>query len=171
MILAGEAMMAAGSTIAGTMTLVSMRLSGSQLRVSLMNEVYSRGKIIGISAISLLLLAVVGLLCWTADDKSAPWVINAAIALFGICMGWLIGAVVSPYDGDEAKEFSNYVKIISTFISGYMIAKFDQWFSQYTFADFENKEVLLRALIIASSFLIMMLTTFYFRRYAFYKNQ
>jgi hypothetical protein len=83
-------------------------------------------------------------------------------------MGWLIGAVISPYDETEAKEFSSYIKVISTFLSGYALSKADQFFNNNLIKVTDvNVLVIIRVLILTSSFLIMMLITFYFRRYAF----
>jgi hypothetical protein len=133
-----------------------------------MNDAYSRGKVIGTSVIAVVLLLLVGLLCWKNDLQPEPWVINLAVALLGVCLGWLIGAIISLYDRYEAKEFSGYVKVISTFLSGYALSKADQFYTTLlNKPELINTTQVIRLLILISSFLVMLLITFYFRRYAF----
>jgi hypothetical protein len=129
------------------------------------SSAYSIGKIWGTSALALAILGLIGYLCWTADGEPQPRLLNVAIAVFGVCVGWLVGAVVSPYDDKEKTEFSAYIKLISTFLSGYALSKADQFFPNS--AALTDSLLVIRILIFVSSFLAMMLITFYFRRYAF----
>jgi hypothetical protein len=133
-----------------------------------MNDGYSRGRIIGTSTLAITITVLIGVLCRWVDVNPPSWVINLAIAVFGICMGWLIGVVVSPYDEKETKEFSGYAKVISPFLSGYVLSKVDK-FLNFDLTNQTSVDIVLiiRVLILISSFLVMMLITFYFRRYAF----
>jgi hypothetical protein len=112
---------------------------------------HSYGKVIGFSALSLVLLGVVFVLCAAVDAMPPPWVINVAIALFGICMGWLAGAAISPYD-KEADQFSKIIKVISTFLSGFALGKFSDWLSPDKISTFLTIEIILRGMILLLAF-------------------
>ena len=88
-----------------------------------MNDGYSRGRVIGTSALAITLILLIGVLCRWVDVNPSSWVINLGIAVFGICMGWLIGVVVSPYDEHETREFSSTLKLHRHFFQGMFFPK------------------------------------------------
>ena len=46
---------------------------------------------------------------------------SVASATFGLALGWVLGIIISPGSKDEASEFSNLTKAISTFLTGYLL--------------------------------------------------
>lgn len=77
-------------------------------------------------AVSILLLGVVFvILCFrmapTPDDVS----LNLAILGASIVVGWFAGTLMSPGTFREEGQFGAAAKTISTFVSGYLLAKID----------------------------------------------
>src|SRR5438552_672197 len=76
-----------------------------------------------------LFIAVLGIvlviLCFrvapTPDDVS----LNLAILVVSILFGWLAGMLMSPSSSREEGKFGVAAKTISTFASGYLLAKID----------------------------------------------
>lgn len=80
------------------------------------NENYWAG--VGLGAIFLGAAIYVG---WHVENQ---W-LNVTICMAGSAVGWFIGILISPSSSDEAERFRSYGKAILTFLSGYVIAKFD----------------------------------------------
>jgi len=55
----------------------------------------------------------------------ADVVLNVAILATSVIVGWLLGTLLSPGTLREQGQFGNTAKAISTFISGYALAKID----------------------------------------------
>jgi len=102
-------------------------------------------------------LAVGGLL-WIALATPPPITLNLALVICGGGAGWALGILVSPYSGEES-TFSEYGKAISTFLSGFVLAKLSQFISYAL----DNKLLtfdttfLTRALLFTAPFCIFVL--------------
>lgn len=59
------------------------------------------------------------------DDAKDPF-INLSVLVLGWAVGWLIGALLSPYTGAEKTRFAEYAGAVSVFVSGYAIGKIDR---------------------------------------------
>jgi glycerol uptake facilitator-like aquaporin len=102
-----------------------------------------------------------------ARDRSDRMV-NASVFLLGIVLGWLVGTALAPYTPDEQKEFSLYASYVSTFFSGYLLAKIDPAVTKLLSPDylFENySTVIIRIASFLGPFIITLLVTFIFRKY------
>jgi hypothetical protein len=91
--------------------------------------------------------------------------LNVVLLIFGGLLGWVTGILSTPLDKDEKSQFSAYAAAISTFLSGFVVAKVDKIYER----EFMNNNLgnieLQQALIFGSAFLLGMLFTFIGRRY------
>jgi hypothetical protein len=85
--------------------------------------------------------------------------------LFGALLGWVTGILATPLGSAEQSQFSTYAAAISTFISGFLVAKLDKLFELSVTKEALTEVLLGRALIFASAFLLGALFTFIGRRY------
>jgi len=61
-----------------------------------------------------------------ADSEGMGW-LNILVCLFGSIVGWWLGILLSP-DPTERGKFSTVLKTLSTFVSGFALAKIDVLF-------------------------------------------
>lgn len=100
-------------------------------------------------------------------ESSSSRYINVALLVLGACGGWLVGTVVSPYDQKEEQTFLTYTKAFTAFISGYAVAKIDKVVEAIFAPEFLLQPLSgFRVIGFVSAFIIAMLITFFFRRYA-----
>lgn len=52
-------------------------------------------------------------------------ILNFIVLIVGSMTGWLLGILISPYGKDEKTQFSDYTKVASAFVSGYLLSKVD----------------------------------------------
>ena len=64
--------------------------------------------------------------CGGVQPDAAKW-LNVMTCLVGSIVGWWLGILISP-DPTERKPFSSVLKTLSTFISGFALAKIDVFF-------------------------------------------
>jgi len=99
----------------------------------------------------------------TKQDRS----VNLVILVLGVCVGWLLGILLSPYDAGEEQRFEQYAGAFSVFASGYLLGKVDRVIGHLL-----SPEVLLSPLVgfRVASFTCMtifgMVLTFAIRKYA-----
>ncbi len=116
------------------------------------------------SLVSTLLIAsiLLGVLIHLGD--SLAWLSTA----LGLTAGWAAGLLLAPYES-EKERFREYAKLISVFITGYLVSKVDRlielWF------DPEHGPILLRPLVAhrillcITSFLLAAVWTYVARKY------
>lgn len=56
---------------------------------------------------------------------NAEFWLTVVVGILGVVCGWLVGFLASPSTKDEGERFSKYAGIISSFVSGYLLSKFD----------------------------------------------
>src|SRR4051794_34424531 len=61
----------------------------------------------------------------TPTEQLQGRTLNYIVLMIGSITGWLLGILISPYGEDEKTQFSNYAKVVSAFISGYLLSKVD----------------------------------------------
>lgn len=92
--------------------------------------------------------------------------INVLLLIFGGLLGWVAGILATPLDTDEKSQFSTYAAAISTFLSGFLVAKLDQLFNMATNnPNFPFQETIGPVLIFGSSAILGALFTFVGRKY------
>jgi hypothetical protein len=116
------------------------------------------------SLVSALFIAgiLLGVLIHLGD--SLAWLSTA----LGLTAGWAVGLLLAPYESEE-KRFREYAKLVSVFITGYLVSKVDRlielWF------DPEHGPILLRPLVVdrillcITSFLLAAVWTYVARKY------
>jgi multisubunit Na+/H+ antiporter MnhC subunit len=94
------------------------------------------------------------------------------LVLVGAVAGWLLGVLIVPYDEREARTFSVFIKVISGFITGYLLSKVDPLLASLLAIDpttgvapISQELVAKRVLITFASFGISLLTVFRARAY------
>lgn len=95
---------------------------------------------------------------------SLAWLSSA----LGLAAGWAVGILLAPYQS-EHERFREYLKLVSVFITGYLVSKIDRlvelWF------DPEHGPLLLRSLVVhrillcLTSFLVAAISTYVIRKY------
>jgi hypothetical protein len=93
-------------------------------------------------------------------------ILQVLLCLFGGTLGWIVGIAITPLDGGEKKQFSDYAKAVSAVISGFAIAKADSLLAPLSRRAADNLELLLtRSLLVSVCFFVALLFTFIGRRY------
>lgn len=116
-------------------------------------------------------IALFCVLLWCAQETSvAPeekdFVIHVSIMIVGITLGWIIGIIASPYNEEEKEQFSNIVKGVTAFFSGYALAKVDPIITKILSPEvFLEPVVAFRAIAFLTSFLLAVVITFVYRKY------
>jgi len=100
---------------------------------------------------------------WLAYTLGDRLTLNFLLGIFGLALGWVLGMLLSPYINEQAK-FSDYGKALSTFISGYGLARLGTVIDSYIKTGIEDK-ILGRILIFSNSFVLMLLFVFVARMY------
>ena len=109
------------------------------------------------------IISSIFLLCYCFNIESP--MINLLLVLFGGLLGWVTGILATPVDRAERKLFSTYVAAISTFLSGFVVAKLDRLFEEGLAQNAFTQLVFQRLLLFASAFLLGCLFTFVGRLY------
>jgi len=101
----------------------------------------------------------------TPADVS-PRQLNLVILIAGGLIGWVVGMLITPVSPKEQAVFSDAGKALSTFVTGYLVAKIDRIFDIATKQD-ENVNGLFvgRLLMFVSMFALGVLATFVWRSY------
>jgi hypothetical protein len=95
---------------------------------------------------------------------TAPW-LNLLLFIFGGLLGWVAGILATPLDVNERTQFSTYTAAISTFMSGFVVAKLDRLFELFIGKQLPDDVVIGQSLIFGSAFLLGALFTFIGRLY------
>jgi hypothetical protein len=114
------------------------------------------------AAVIIPLLVIVGLLCWWHDALAV------LCAVLGVAIGWLAGTLISPY-GSEAKQFATFGKVVSAFVTGFLVSKVDSIFTLLSREEYHNlitqPMVIRRFLITVTTALLSMMVVFIAREY------
>jgi hypothetical protein len=107
--------------------------------------------------------------CFSVRNTRTDVFLNLSIFVLGASVGWLIGVLIAPYTAKEQTEFAQYVGIVSTFVSGYLVAKLDPTITKILSPDYLlalTATAGFRVIVFSSSLLVATLITFVFRKYA-----
>jgi hypothetical protein len=99
-------------------------------------------------------------IAWILDDRP----LNTLIVLSACIAGWTAGMLLSP-DPNEQPLFSGIGKAISTFLSGFLLAKLDMLFQGAMAKDAIQSLFISRMLLFATPFLICLQFTYVGRQY------
>jgi hypothetical protein len=100
------------------------------------------------------------------SDKQAHY-LNIILLILGLLLGWVIGILATPYTTSEDKKFTGYAKAISAFLSGFIIAKADKAIERlFEPQALTDPVVAFRLTMFAAAFLVALVITFIYRKYA-----
>jgi hypothetical protein len=104
-------------------------------------------------------------LIWAAYGLDSPPKLNIVLLISGGLIGWVVGILITP-SGSEKAKFSEFGTALSTFVTGYLVAKLDKLFDLST-QDAANVNAMAvgRVLLFASGFALGALFTFIWRAY------
>lgn len=105
-------------------------------------------------------------LLWLSYDFGPSWRFNYLILIGGGLFGWIAGLLLSPTTRGERAQFSEYGKALSTFVSGFLVAKLDKLFELTVKGASDVNEIFVgRLILFASAVALGTLMTFIWRRY------
>jgi len=111
---------------------------------------------------------VIAVSCWWVGSNLEAKIVTFALFILGLALGWLFGTIATPYDRSEEQLFAKYVTMITTFVSGFLVAKADpiitEFFTTKTFAD---SLIVFRAIAFSVAFLLSLIVVFIYRMYVF----
>ena len=96
----------------------------------------------------------------TPSDKT----LNVLLCVAGGVFGWIAGMLVTP-GADERKDFSKVGGALMTFITGFLLAKFEPLLDARLNEGSNNSDILIRSLLFAVSFGVGALFVFVGRKY------
>jgi hypothetical protein len=103
---------------------------------------------------------------WGLGEGTSPRRLNLLLAIAGGLIGWVVGILITPLSPGEQTQFSDYGKALSTFVTGYLVAKLDRLFDISIKETASVNEVFLaRIMIFASAFALGALSTYVWRAY------
>jgi hypothetical protein len=114
----------------------------------------------------LLAFAALVLILWAAARPGAPASLSIQIIVAGALIGWVVGILMTPLSPGEKSHFSEYGAAISTFVTGYLVAKIDRIFD-LSIKDRADVDALLigRVLMFVSAFILGAGATSIWRAY------
>lgn len=117
----------------------------------------------GVVGIALIVLA------YLIDPDSYP--ITYVICICGYILGWIVALISTPMNVNDESRISRFTKLVGTFLSGYLLSKFDKLFNWL----FDPSQVFApliggRILLFICCFGLTFLMVFYFRRYKWRLN-
>lgn len=102
------------------------------------------------------------------SDSYVAASLNRLVALLGALTGWAVGILFAPFSSEEEQRFKGIGKVISAFVAGYLISKFDIFVKQYLFPESgASDETWMRVGFFVCAFLLVAITVFIQRLYAF----
>lgn len=115
-------------------------------------------------------LAVTGFILWLGCQQGSgreDYSFTYLAGLVGALTGWVTGIFLSPYSQGEARQFSDYGKALSAFISGYLLSKCDRFLDNVDVnAPLGPKLLQYRILYFFACFFLAMIIAFLLRKYA-----
>lgn len=112
---------------------------------------------------ALAFLALAGIV-WGAFKAGNSPPINILVAVTGGLIGWIVGMLMTPVTGMEQIRFPEYGTALSTFVTGYLVAKIDRLFELAVNKETGiTDELIGRLLMFASAFALGALATYIWR--------
>jgi len=108
--------------------------------------------------------------CFKLAGKDDIGWLNLVLLIFGGLLGWVIGILVTP-DESQKLQFKTFGQAISTFLSGFIVAKIDRWYEKSLDTSGLPAFGVGPIFIFGSGFLLGLLFTFIGRTYGKEKTE
>jgi hypothetical protein len=103
-----------------------------------------------------------------ATDNPQAISANRLVALIGALCGWIIGVAFAPFSASEQTQFQAISSVISVFLSGYVVSKFDRYLEGVLFpVGVKTRNSWTRVGLFVAALLLVATTVFINRLYAF----
>lgn len=111
-------------------------------------------------------LITVCLLFWSCFSIGSSPQLNVLFLFCGGLIGWILGILITPISDIEKSRFSEFGKVIATFLTGFLLAKIERVFELAVQEKSDISEVFIgRSLLLVISFALGVLFTFIWRSY------
>ncbi len=121
-------------------------------------------KMTGISAI--FFGTLLSIFAYKIGPQQDVYPITYIICIAGCVFGWLVGMLTSPYNLEDESKLNKFSKLIGTFLSGYILSKFDRVIETIINPDSILSPLIgLRVLLFVCFFCLIWIITFVFRQY------
>ena len=131
---------------------------------------YLRGITLPMWASCIMALVVGGYLGWRSFTSPDP--VLPLLALTAALVGWVVAILATPYSKDEKKRFSEFAKILSGIVTGFLLGKIGPLLDALTAvpaggggAPITRPHVAEEVLVTLASFFIALLFVFGGRQY------
>jgi hypothetical protein len=138
----------------------SIRMPLLNQKIVLTKPVLFAGIAAGIMELELLVC------CFVVASDRRGYAVNISILVLGTSLGWILGMAISPYDVKEKGDFGAYLKAVSAFFSGYLVAKIDPLARYFEPMFRSTPDAGFRLILFFSALIVAMGMTFVNRRYA-----
>ena len=111
-------------------------------------------------------LIAIGFLFWSCFSIGNSPQLNILFLFCGGLIGWILGILITPISDVERSRFSEFGKAITTFLSGFLLAKVEGVFELAVQEKSDISDVFIgRSLLLVVSFALGLLFTFIWRSY------
>ncbi len=116
-------------------------------------------------AFAILFLVAILYLATRVKKEQHDIELNFASIILGISLGWFTGILLSPYK-HEITQFAKYGGVISAFMSGYFISKFDGLLTKLINPEILSEKVIVfRLMMSVTCFILAGIFTYVARTY------
>lgn len=124
-------------------------------------------KLIASAGFAILFGILLSVFAYKIAPEQNMYPITYIICVSGCILGWLIGMLTSPYNLEDENKLSKFSKLIGTFLSGYILSKFDRVIENIVNPTSILTPIIgLRVLLFVCFFCLAWLIVFIFRQYA-----
>jgi hypothetical protein len=109
---------------------------------------------------------ITGILAYFVSPSPSEYATTLVVQMCGIALGWLLAFFASPRDEEEQATFSVYAKILSAFVSGYLLSKIEPLITAVLNADLLKSQIpATRLLIFVTSMALAVMNGYSYRLY------
>ena len=104
---------------------------------------------------------------YLAGPQQHVYPITYIICICGSLLGWLIAIISTPYDKTDEDKIGKFTKFIGTFLSGYILSKFDKVIEKVIDpAQILSSLIGIRIILFVCCFTLTFIIVFVYRQYA-----
>ncbi|KAA1194345.1 hypothetical protein F0M18_02635 [Pseudohalioglobus sediminis] len=89
--------------------------------------------VVSSTIVAIVILVMLRWIVRSSTETNSDRASNYLVILLGIVVGWVLGALVAPFNTDEAMVFKGLGQAITLFFSGYVLSKLDRFTEEKLF--------------------------------------